>query len=415
MPIFIYSAAKKTGEEIKGEREAADERELARVLRAEELLLLEASEKGKEGSALSLKFYFNFWKFIERLRSVSIVEKMFFSRNLSVMVDAGLSITKAMGALAEESTNKKFKSIIGDIQNSVLMGKSLSDSMRPHEKVFGELYINMVEVGETTGRLTTVLKLLANQMKKDYVLRRRVKGAMIYPAIIIVAIIIVASLMLIYVVPTLTEIIRDLGAELPLTTRIVIAVSDMLANYTPWVLAAVIFVAFLFWRLVLKTSRGKAIFDRAVLQLPVFGKLIKKMNVARFSRTLAYLITAGVPIVKSLEITSRVLGNTLYREAIDEASREIQRGSQLNEILKKYPRIFQPMVAHMIGVGEETGKVSDMLLRLALFFEEDVASTTKNLSVIIEPMLMIVIGVIVGFFVISMLQPIYSSLGDIGI
>lgn len=267
-------------------------------------------------------------------------------------------------------------------------------------------------MGETTGKLTLVLKLLARQMKKDYDLRRRVKGAMMYPAIIVSALLAVGTLMMIYVVPTLTQTIKELGVELPFTTRIIILVSDLLLNYALWFLAGAILAAALFWR-ALKTEKGKELFDRFIVRVPILGPLVKKFNAARFTRTLAYLITSGVPIVRSLEIVSRVLGNTLYRRAIKTASGDIQKGRPLNELLAVYPDIFQPVVIQMIKVGEETGKLGDLLLRIALFFEEDVNETTKNLSTVIEPLLMIVVGIAVGFFAISMLQPIYGSLGNI--
>lgn len=410
MPTFTYSATDKVGATVKGEREAENEKALTQVLKQEGLFLLEAKEK-KTGLA-RFNASINVGELLSRLRPVNIVEKMFFARNLAVMIGAGLPLTRGLNALAEESTNPKFRKIISDINSGVVKGKSFAESLRTHEKVFGVLFINMVEVGETTGKLTLVLKLLANQMKKDYNLRKRVKGAMFYPAIIISALIIIGVLMMLYVVPTLTATIKELGVELPFTTKIVIAISDALVSYLVWFLVSFLLVAFLFWR-ALKTVRGKTIFDRLILKAPVFGALIKKFNVARFCRTLAYLITSGVPVVKSLEITSSVLGNTLYSAAIKEAAGEIQKGKQLNQILSAHRVIFQPLVTQMIQVGEETGKISDMLLRLALFFEEDVTATTKNLSTIIEPILMIFIGAAVGFFAISMLQPIYGSLGNI--
>ncbi len=412
MPLFIYSAADKAGTTVKGEREAENEKMLAQTLKQEGLFILEAKEKSAGVWLRRFNISVDANELFARLRSVSVVEKMFFARNLSVMIGAGLSLTRGLNALAEESTNPKFKKIIADANNSVVKGKSFAESLRQHERVFGSLFINMIEVGETTGKLTLVLKLLANQMKKDYNLRKRVKGAMLYPAIIITALLGIGVLMMIYVVPTLTGTIKELGVELPFTTKIIIALSDFIVNYLLWVLLGFSLVVFLFWQ-ALKTTRGKEIFDSLVLRAPIFGPLIKKFNVARFCRTLAYLITSGVPIVRSLEITSTVLGNTLYRFVAKEAAGEIQKGKQLNQILSAHRAIFQPLVTQMIQVGEETGKISDMLLRLALFFEEDVTSTTKNLSTIIEPILMIIIGAAVGFFAISMLQPIYGSLGNI--
>jgi len=410
MPIFTYSAAKRNGEIVKGEKEAQDEKTLAAALRTEELMLLEAREK--RGFSLAA-FNVNLGELFSRLKPIGLVDKMFFARNLAVMIGAGLSLTKSLEVLAQESPHPRFRKIVHNVNEGVLKGKSLAESLRAHEQVFGELFINMVEVGETAGKLTLVLTILAKQMKKDHTLRRRVKGAMFYPAIIMIALLGIGALMMIYVVPTLSQTIRELGVEIPWTTQLIITISDLMINYSHWVLIGAIALLFFFWR-ALKTKRGKKIFDRIILKFPIFGSLVQKFNIARFCRILSYLIVAGVPIVRSLEITAGVLSNTLFRSAIQEAAGEIQKGKQLNQILTSHASIFPPLVLQMISVGEETGKISSMLLRLALFFEEDVDSTTRNLSTIIEPILMIVIGIVVGFFAISMLQPIYSSLGNIG-
>ncbi len=409
MSIFTYSAAKQSGEVLKGERETENEKTLAKTLKTEGLFLLEAKVKGSSLNAITR---FSIQGILSRVRGISIVDKMFFTRNLAVMLSAGLSVTRAFEALGEEVVNKKLKAIIEDLSNSVTKGKTLGESLKPHEKVFGQLFINMVEVGEATGKLTLVLKLLANQMKKDYDLRKRVRGAMIYPAIILVALFGIGTVMMIYVVPTLSQTIKDLGVPLPFTTRIVLGVSDLFTKYIFYLFVGIGFLIYGVQR-ILQSEKGKAAFDRFILYVPIFGPLVKKFNSARFTRILSYLITSGVPIVRSLEITASVLGNTLFRRATLEAVKEIQKGKQLHEILSHYPSIFQPIVIQMISVGEETGKVSTLLLRLALFFEEDVTNTTKNLSTIIEPVLMLIIGIIVGFFAISMLQPIYSSLGNI--
>src|SRR3989344_250730 len=413
MALFTYSAAKQNGEVIKGEKEAENEKSLAQLLKSEGLFLLQAKKAGGKGSLVSkINVSINLGEAFSRIKPIGIVDKMFFTRNLGVMVSAGLSLTRALDALAEQTANAKFRDILKDVNGSIIKGKSLAESLKAHEKVFGTLFVNMVEVGETTGKLTLVLKLLANQMKKDYDLRKRVRGAMLYPSIIISALVIIGGLMMVYVVPTLTQTIKELGVELPLTTQIVIYVSDFMVRYTLWIILGLMLIVVLLWR-ALKTQKGKTFFDTYILKTPIFGSLIQKFNSARFTRTLAYLITSGVPIVRSLEITSSILGNTLFQRAAKNAAGEIQKGKQLNEILSAETAIFQPIVIQMVKVGEETGKLSSLLLRIALFFEEDVNETTKNLSTIIEPLLMVVIGVAVGFFAISMLQPIYGSLGNI--
>ena len=408
MSLFTYSAAKQNGTLVSGEREAENDKALALALKQEGLLLLRAQSADQKRSF----FKIDVSEWMARIRPVSLVERMFFARNLSVMIKAGLSLTRALEASAEECSNPKFKKVIHEIINEITKGKSFADSLRPHAKIFNELYVNMVEVGETSGQLTLVLRLLSNQMKKDHDLRARVKGAMMYPAIIVIAIFGIGGLMMVYVVPTLAETIKGLGTDLPWSTQMIIAISDLLQHYAIVAVSGLVACIIIIWR-ILKSKPGKDIFDRVVLKIPIFGSLIQKFNLARFTRTLAYLITSGIPIVHALEITARVLSNVKYRAAVNQAAQDIQKGKQLNEILHAHPDIFHPMVVQMIKVGEESGKISNMLLRLAMFFEEDVDNTTKNLSTIIEPVLMLMIGVFVGFFAISILQPIYGSLGNI--
>lgn len=406
MPIFNYSAAERSGKTVKGEREAKDEKELAHGLKKEGLLLLEAKTGKSDLANLDVGNLFL------RLKPISIVDKMFFARNLSVMISAGLPFTRALEALSQETANPKFKKIIDNINTSVLKGKSFADSLKEHRQIFGDLFINMVEVGDISGKLARILGLLANQMKKDYSLLKKVRGALIYPGIILIVLATIGVLMMIYVVPTFTETIKELGGELPLGTRIIIGFSNFFIN-NKLLLAIGFLMTVTSLIFIIRTRQFKENFGRVILKVPLFGPLVKKVNTARFCRSLFYLITAGVPIIRSLEITASVLGNTIYRQAALETGSEIQKGQPMNKILAKYPHIFQPLVIQMINVGEETGKMSSMLLRLALFFEEEVNNTTKNLSTIIEPLLMIVVGIVVAFFIISMLQPIYSSVGNL--
>jgi len=408
MSLFKYSAAKQDGTLVTGEREAENDKALAVALKQEGFLLLRATPADQKTSWR--KFDVN--ELISRIRPVSLVERMFFARNLGVMIKAGLPLTRALEASGEESANPKFKKVLNEVLAEVVKGKTFADALRPHPNVFNELYVNMVEVGEESGKLSLVLRLLSKQMKKDHDLRSRVKGAMIYPAIIICAIFGIGTLMMIYVIPTLAETIKALGTDLPWSTQMIIALSDFLQHNGILAAAIIAGVVFTAWR-VLKTKKGQDIFGRIILKTPIFGSIVQKFNLAQFTRTLAYLITSGIPIVRALEITARVLGNVKYRAAVEEASKEIQKGKQLNEILHRNPDIFHPMVIQMIKVGEESGKISSMLLRLAMYFEEDVENTTKNLSTIIEPVLMLVIGAFVGFFAISILQPIYGSLNKI--
>lgn len=405
--LYTYRAIDQGGKPANGEREASSERELADSLRRDGLILIDA------GSPAGKKKLFSVQNIIPSLfNRVSLVERMAFSRNLAVMIGAGVSITRALEALGGQSPNSAFREMIAAIRTSIVGGRTFAESLKSYERVFGALFINMVESGEVSGNLESVLALLARQMKRDYDLRSKVRGAMIYPAIILSALFIIGALMMIFVVPTLTQTFNELGIALPVTTRIIIGSSNFILAYFWYVLAGLTAAAFLFAR-ALRTSRGKRVFDALVLRAPIFGSLIREFNSARFARTLSSLLTAGVSITRSLEITASVLGNTRFRESLAGAAEIIQKGKPLHEILALHPDLFPPMVTQMVQVGEETGTVSRMLLRLALFYEDEVNTVTKNLSSVIEPILMVVIGAVVGFFAISMVQPIYGGLGNL--
>jgi type IV pilus assembly protein PilC len=270
----------------------------------------------------------------------------------------------------------------------------------------------MIKVGEEAGTLEEVLKVLASQMEKEKDIKSKVKGAMIYPAIIIFAMLGIGILMLFTVVPELSKTFKELEIELPLTTRVVIGIADFLTK--KWYLVIVILsvLIFLFWR-VLKTKSGKKIFDSFSLKFPIISPIIKNTNSAYTVRTLSSLISAGVPLPRALEITSRTLGNVFYKNALSEAAEKVRKGEKMSEALKLYENIYPLTVIQMISVGEETGETSVILSKLADFYEEEVSNATKNLASVIEPVLMLIIGTVVGFFAVSMVQPMYSMLGAI--
>lgn len=405
--LFTYSAIDKSGVTHTDERDAESEHALGEALRGEGLLLLEVKEKGVAPRQILI-----FSNIVMRLRPITLVERMMFARNLAVMIGAGLPLSKALKALEEQIENKKFKGIIADLQESVIRGKSFAESLSRHEDMFGTLFVSMVESGEVSGKLEYALKLLSRQMKRDHDLISKVRGALIYPAIILSALVLIGTLMMIYVVPTLTQTFRELGIQLPFTTRLIIGTSEFLSRFYLLALGGLLAASYLVWRFV-KTALGRKWWGTIALKLPIFGALIKKLNSARFARILSSLVSAGIPITKALEVTSRVLGNVHYKESLVRASSEIQKGRNLDSILKEYPALYPPLVTQMVEVGEETGTTSRMLLRLALFYEAEVSNTTKNLSTVIEPVLMLFIGAIVGFFAISMIQPIYSGLGNL--
>ncbi len=335
-----------------------------------------------------------------------------FTRNLQVMISAGVPLPRSLNILATQAKNKKFKKALLAVIEEVMKGKGFSESLKEYPEIFPELFVSMIKVGEEAGTLEEVLKNLTYQMEREHDLRSKIMGAMIYPAVIITAMVGIGALMLIMVVPRLAETFSELEIPLPVTTQFVIGLGNFLA--TKWfLLPFIIFPLFFLLRMILRTKRGKRIFDGILLRLPVISPIVKKTNSAQTVRTLSSLITSGVPIVQALKIISGALGNVYFQEAMGKAMEEVRKGRKLSEALKPYQNLYPSLVLQMIEVGEETGQTSDILAKLADFFEEEVTSATKNLSALVEPLLMLLIGAAVGFFAISMIQPMYSMLGAI--
>jgi type IV pilus assembly protein PilC len=410
MPNYIYTAKTKEGETKTGHLETINKHELAILLRNQGLVLVSAEIAGDHGTGQKLTRFLQ--KIVKKWGRVSLVEKMVFTRHLAVMIDAGLSLNQALRVLSEQTKNPKLKKIICQVENGIRRGESFSNSLAKHSQVFNNIYINMVRVGETGGNLSEVLKILAEQMRKDHELISRVRGAMIYPAVIITAMIGIGILMMIMVVPKLTEVFTELNIELPLTTRIIIGVSNFLKDNSIWGL--IILVAFIILiRLLAKIKSVQKILHQTYLYLPIFGSLIRKINSARFARTLSSLIESGVSIVNSLQIVAGILINIHFKNALLESAQKVQKGQELSKALGKHKKLYTPMVIQMIGVGEKTGNLSEILENLADFYEAEIDNTTKNLSSVIEPVIMIIVGAAVGFFAVSMIQPMYSMMGGI--
>jgi len=405
MPLYSYIAKNKQGEAKTGSLQARDEHDLAIILRREGSLLIKADLAEKVSNRKKILSFLSLGK-------VSLVEKMMLTRNLRIMIIAGVSLPRSLNILSIQARSKKLKKALKQIREEVMKGESFSESLSRHPNIFSEVFINMIKVGEESGTLEKVLQVLTHQMEREHEIKDKIKGAMIYPSVIVLAMIGIGVLMLIMVVPKLAELFNDLGIELPLSTRVVIGLGMFLSKfwYTIPFIALIIYFAF---KVSLKTKLGKIVLDTIVLKIPVISNIIKKINAANTVRTLSSLITAGVPIVRSLEIVSNSLGNTYYKKAMSESAERVQKGSKLGEVIKDYESIYPVLVIQMISVGEETGETSSILAKLADFFEEEVANATKNLSSIIEPVLMLIIGAIVGFFAVSMIQPMYSMLGSI--
>jgi len=405
MPKFLYTAKSiESGQPQSGELVAKDEKELAQQLRGEGMLLTSHREV-TERAQINIKFF-------DRFQSVPLKEKMVFTRNLAVMVSSGLTLSRGIHNLSLQTTHKGFRKILEDVFEEVQAGKTLSEGLAKYPKVFNELFTNMVAVGEVSGNLEEVLDILATQLEKENDLNSKVKGALIYPLVIVVAMVGIGILMLVYILPKITGVFADMDVKLPATTLAIMAFSDFLRNH--YIIAGGgSFGTIMAVKIFAGTPAGQSFFGRLYLYLPIVGNIVIKVNCARFARIHSSLLKSGVSVVTSLGIVSKTLGNVHYKNAIQEAVGEIQKGTELSKIIGRYPKLFPILVPQILEVGEETGKTEMVLQRLAEFYEEEVSQITKNMSSIIEPVLMLVIGGGVGFFAVAMLQPMYSVLENI--
>ena len=338
---------------------------------------------------------------------IPLTEKLFFVQHLSIMMKAGISLSAALTTLAKQTKNKKFISILTEIASNVEKGVSFTESLKPHQKVFGELFINMIEAGELSGKLEDVLNRLYIQLKKQHALKAKVKGALTYPAVIVIAMLGIGTFMMIVVVPKITSMFKDFEAELPLPTKIIITISDAIVNHG--ILFAVGLVIFIIAFIkILRTHKGKYYSQALILKMPIIAPIVKKINLAGFARTISSLLKTDIMIVKTFQITGNVLGNLHYRKALLEMSSQIKKGSSIYKLVSDYPELFPPVVTQMIMVGEETGELDNILEELAGFYENEVDQIMNDLPSIIEPILILVLGIGVGGMAVAVIMPMYS-------
>ncbi len=400
MPVYTYRGVNRTGATVTGERTAASKAELAAALRRESINVNKLSEKGKE---------FNIPTFGA---GVDDKELAVFTRQFSVMIDAGLPLVQCLEILAGQQENKIFQKMLTGVRASVEGGATLSHSMKQYEKVFDPLYSNMVEAGETGGILDTILQRLASYIEKNVKLKRAVKSAMIYPVSVLLIAGGVITLLLWKVVPIFVTLFNGLDVDLPLPTRIVIGLS----NFVGSVYGLLIFFFFVGSVIAVKfwygTPQGRFAIDRLMLKLPILGPVLRKIAVARFTRTLGTLISSGVPILEGLDITARTSGNAVVEKAIMQTRKAVEAGRSLVEPLKETD-VFPGMVTQMIGVGEQTGAMDAMLQKIADFYEDEVDAAVKDLLTAIEPIMIVFLGTVVGGVVISMYLPLFSLIGKL--
>jgi type IV pilus assembly protein PilC len=402
MAHFIYKAKKANGEIYKGEKDASDHFELYKLLKESSEEIISYKEKASTSSGIK-----NINISLPFLKSVKTQEKINFAKNLGSMIVAGLAMSRALSIMERQTKNKELKKILVSLQKGISEGKTLSQAMSTFPKVFSALFISMVSAGEQSGNLANSLKIVGDQMDKNYALQRRVRGAMMYPAIILIVMFIIAILMLTFIVPTLTKTFLELKVELPATTKFVIFSSNLIINHGLIVILAVIvaILVIIFWS---KKDSGKKVLHYAILKIPVIGNIVKEVNSARTARTLSSLLTSGVDVVESVRITKDVMQNVHYKGILEKAGIAIEKGEPISKVFTENTKFYPIFLGEMISVGEETGKMGEMLMGVATFYEEDVEQKTKDMSTVIEPFLMVIIGGVVGFFAIAMISPMYS-------
>ncbi len=402
MTLFKYKAINKDGEQYDGTTTAADRFELYTHIQKEGGTIVSYKEEGKESGENIINSVWHL--FFGRIKES---DKIVLTRNLGAMLSAGLSLSRALAVMNRQSKNKKLKDVLESISHSIEKGGAFNEALLEFPKVFSPIMAAMVKAGEESGRLAESLATIAEQLDRSYTLKKKIRGALMYPAIVIFALIVVGILMLIFIVPTLTKTFNEIHVELPATTKFIIGLSDFLTHHT--VSALIIAIAtFVGASYALRTRQGRRGFEWVILRIPVIGELVKETNSARTARTLSSLLSSGVEIVRAIDITKEVLQNSYYQDVLATAGARIQKGAPLAEVFNANESLYPPLVAELIAVGEETGKLPDMLLEVATFYEREVEMKTKDMSTIIEPFLMLIVGTAVGFFAVSMITPIYS-------
>jgi len=397
MPVFAYQGRTTQGSTA-GEIEAPDRTAAVAELRRKAILVTQIKEKaGGPARAAGMRGRFG--------GKVKDKEMAIFTRQFSTMVDAGLPLVQCLTILAEQSESKTLRSVTSKVAGSVEAGSTLADALRRHPKTFDELYVNLVEVGEAGGILDTVLQRLSVYIEKAAALKRKVKSAMIYPLTIVGVAFIVVIFMLTFVIPTFAKMFAGMGADLPLPTLIVIRLSDFATGFWWLIIGSVIGIV-VGIRAYYRTEGGRSLIDALVLKLPVFGTLIRKVSVARFTRTLGTLVSSGVPILEGLRITARTAGNRVVERAVLETRASVTAGKTLAEPLKA-STVFPPMVVQMISVGEQTGALDAMLNKIADFYDDEVDTAVTALTALLEPMMIVFLGVVIGGLVIAMYLPIF--------
>jgi type IV pilus assembly protein PilC len=405
MPTYVFKGRNRLNEIVVGERVADNRDALRQILRREQVTLTSVKEKGREIGIPKLG----------GRKKVKSKDLSVFTRQFSVMIDAGLPLVQCLEILAQQQENKYFQQILLQVRQDVEEGSTLAAAMARHPRVFDQLYANMVEAGETGGILDLILQRLSTFIEKIVKLKRDVISAMIYPAAVVLLAVAAVAVIMVVVIPQFQNIFLGLlgpGEQLPLPTRIVTGISSFLAGWGGLLILATIIAIVVAIRYYYKTPGGRKIIDRLLLKLPILGSILQKIAVARFSRTLSTLLSSGVPILQSLDITARTAGNVIIEEAILKVRTGVERGENFVDPLKA-TEVFPHMVAQMVGIGEQTGALDAMLGKIADFYEQEVDAAVANLLTLMEPILIAFLGVTIGSIVIAMYLPLFTLIGKL--
>jgi type IV pilus assembly protein PilC len=396
MPFFAYKAFSSDGKEVRGMVEGASEDQAIRLLKEKQLVVVSLTQTGE--SPLT--------GVMARFQRVGFSDIVNFTRQLSTMITAGLSLPQSLSILREQATNQEFQKVILDIEHQIVGGGNLADALAKYPMYFSSIYISLIRAGESSGLMDTVLTRLAETMENQREFNNKVQGAMIYPTIIVVGMIVVVGIMMVVVVPKLTDLYKDFGISLPLSTQILINISTFAVRFWWLIIMGAVgaYTGFRKWK---ATPAGERIIDTYYLKIPILGNLQKKVILVEFTRTLAMLLSAGIHILDALKILKNSLGNVLYRDAIEDIGKKVEKGFTLGDTFQSHKE-FPPIVSQMMKVGEETGKMDDTLLKLSIYFQSETENLVKGLTTAIEPIIMVFLGVGVGFIVISVITPIYN-------
>ncbi len=404
MPKFSYTGKSRDGKTTKGDIEAANESSAVAVLRRQGI---QASKVKVAGKGLDMDLNISFLQ-----PKITTKDIVVFTRQFATMIDAGLPLVQCLDILSSQQENKTFKAILTEVKEDVESGSTFADALKKHPKAFNDLYVNLVAAGEVGGILDTILNRLAAYIEKALKLKKQVKSAMTYPTTIVGIAFVVIAVILVFVIPAFEKMFADFGGALPMPTQIVINISNFIQDYIIVIIGGIFFAIFAFKK-IYATEKGREKLDDFALKLPVFGILIRKVAVAKFSRTMATMISSGVPILDGLDIVSKTAGNKTVEKAINQVRVSISEGKTIAEPLKE-SGVFPPMVCQMIEVGEQAGAIDTMLSKIADFYDDEVDDAVGNLTAMMEPLLMLFLGTTVGGLVVAMYLPIFKMAGAVG-